>query len=71
VAAGLNEAAQEAQERDGRRRYSLIATCEENGVNPYDYLAPVLPRLGTHPVSRIDELLPHRWTPTQPAAPPG
>lgn len=50
--------------------YALIATCEVNGVNPFEYLADVLPRLATHPVSRIDELLPHRWTPAQPAAPP-
>jgi len=43
--------------------YSLIATCEANGVNPVDYLADVLLRVQTHPVSRIDELLPHRWSP--------
>jgi transposase len=47
--------------------YSLIATCEENGVNPYEYLVDVLPRLAAHPVSRIDELLPHRWTASPPA----
>ena len=50
--------------------YAVIATCEVNGVNPFEYLADVLPRLASHPVSRIDELLPHRWTPAQPAAPP-
>jgi transposase len=42
--------------------YSLIATCEANGVNPADYLADVLIRVQTHPASRIDELLPHRWS---------
>ena len=41
--------------------YSLIATCEANGVNPVDYLADVLIRVQTHPASRIDELLPHNW----------
>ncbi|BDG05968.1 hypothetical protein AMOR_49640 [Anaeromyxobacter oryzae] len=41
--------------------YSLIATCEANGVNPVDYLADVLIRVQTHPASRIDELLPHCW----------
>jgi transposase len=41
--------------------YSLIATCEANGVNPVEYLADVLIRVQTHPASRIDELLPHRW----------
>jgi transposase len=43
--------------------YSLIATCEANGVNPVDYLADVLLRVQTHPAARIDELLPHNWTP--------
>jgi transposase len=46
--------------------YSLIATCEVNGVNPVDYLADVLIRVQTHPASRIDELLPHNWTPPRP-----
>lgn len=43
--------------------YSLIATCEANGVNPVDYLADVLIRVQTHPDSRINELLPHNWSP--------
>lgn len=43
--------------------YSLVATCEANGVDPQAYLTDVLPRLSTHPQSRIDELLPHRWAP--------
>jgi transposase len=43
--------------------YSLVATCEANGVNPQQYLADVLLRVQTHPQSRIDELLPHRWMP--------
>ncbi len=46
--------------------YSLISTCEANGVNSVDYLADVLLRVQTHPASRIDELLPHRWTPPRP-----
>ena len=45
--------------------YSLVATCETNGVNPVEYLADVLLRVQTHPASRIDELLPHNWTPPQ------
>jgi len=43
--------------------YALVATCEANGVNPEQYLAYVLLRVQTHPNSRIDELLPHRWQP--------
>lgn len=45
--------------------YSLVATCEANGINPLDYLADVLERVSTHPASRIDELLPHQWKPTK------
>ena len=45
--------------------YSLIATCEVNGVNPVAYLADILLRVQTHPASRIDELLPHNWKPPQ------
>lgn len=42
---------------------TLVRSCEANGVNPRDYLADVLLRVGTHPVSRIDELLPDVWRP--------
>jgi transposase len=45
--------------------YSLTATCEVNGINPVEYLADMLLRVQTHPVSRIDELLPHNWTPPE------
>jgi len=50
--------------------YSLVMTCEANGVNPLAYLADVLIRVQTHPASRIDELLPQNWTPlsSQPSA---
>ena len=43
--------------------YSFMATCEQHGVNPLDYLSDVLLRVQTHPAGRIDELLPHRWRP--------
>jgi transposase len=43
--------------------YSLVSTCEAQGVNPTDYLADVLIRIQTHPQSAIDELLPHQWKP--------
>ena len=43
---------------------SLLHTARINGHEPYTYLRDVLERLPTHPASRIDELLPHRWTPT-------
>ena len=41
--------------------YSLIATCELQGINPEKYLADVLVRVHTHPQLQVDELLPHRW----------
>ena len=41
--------------------YSLVATCEARGINPFEYLADVLPRVSDHPQSRLDELLPGAW----------
>lgn len=43
--------------------YSLVATCEAHGKNPLAYLTDVLDRIGSHPQSQIDELLPDRWKP--------
>jgi transposase len=42
--------------------YSLVSTCEANGVNPLAYLTDILGRLGSAKV--IDDLLPHRWKPS-------
>ena len=42
---------------------SLIQSAKLNGHDPYAYLKDVLARLPTQKNSRIDELLPHRWTP--------
>jgi hypothetical protein len=47
--------------------HALVAKCTVNGVNPFEYLADVLPRLAEHPVSRIDEILPQSWTPPGPS----
>lgn len=43
--------------------YTLVATCEAHGVNPFEYLRDVLLRVSSHPASEIDALLPHRWAP--------
>ena len=43
---------------------SLLHSARINGHEPYAYLKDVLERLPTHPASRVDELLPHRWAPT-------
>jgi len=45
---------------------SLIGSAKMNDLDPYVYLKDVLERLPTHPASRIDELLPHRWRATTP-----
>ncbi len=41
--------------------YSVVATCEVRGINPFEYLVDVLPRIQDHPASRLDELLPGAW----------
>ena len=42
---------------------TFVATCVANDVNPQEYLTDVLIRIQTHPQSKIDELLPHKWKP--------
>ncbi|MBK83253.1 MAG: IS66 family transposase, partial [Gammaproteobacteria bacterium] len=41
--------------------YSLIATCRMQGIDPYTYLVDVLLRVGQHPASKVDELIPRHW----------
>ena len=41
---------------------SLIETCKMNGIDPQAYIADVLARIvNSHPMSRIDELLPFAY----------
>jgi transposase len=49
------------------RLYSLIGTCRLGGIDPYRYLHHVLERIATHPVNRLEELLP--WRVVLPEAP--
>jgi transposase len=42
---------------------SLVVSAKLNGHDPWAYLKDVLTRLPTQPNSRIEELLPHLWTP--------
>ena len=42
---------------------SLLHSARINGHDPYAYFKDVLERLPTHPANRIDDLLPHRWSP--------
>lgn len=41
--------------------YSLVETCRLNGIEPEAYLTDVIERIGSHPINRIDELLPWKW----------
>jgi transposase len=43
---------------------SLVQSAKLNGLDPWAYLRDVLARIHSHPSHRIDELLPHRWRPT-------
>lgn len=46
--------------------YSLIQTCQLNGVNPEEYLADVIMmRIQYHQNAKIEELLPHYWKPLE------
>lgn len=38
--------------------YSLLCSCKQNNVNPYDYLELILQKLPGHPVNKLKELLP-------------
>ena len=40
--------------------YTLVATCEARGINPFAYLADIIPRVQDHPKRRLDEL-PGPW----------
>ena len=42
--------------------YAFFASCKANDVNPSEWLRDVLLRIGTHPINRIEELLPAQWS---------
>ena len=51
-------------DRGGQRAammYSLIVTCKMNDVDPQAWLTDALSRLASHPMHRLDELLPWNW----------
>jgi transposase len=43
--------------------YSLVASCKRHKIDPYIYLRDVISRVKTHPMSRIQELLPATYVP--------
>jgi transposase len=54
----------------GRRAaamYTLIETCTLNDVDPRAWLADVLSRIATHPMSRIGDLMPWNWKTAAPS----
>lgn len=43
--------------------YSLVACCQENNIDPYQYLVDIITRIGDHKISEVKDLLPHNWKP--------
>jgi transposase len=52
-----------AGSHDAARRsgmlYSLLGTCKMHGIEPYGWLKDVLQKIPTHPINKVQELLPH------------
>ncbi len=47
---------------------SFVASCRRCGVEPFAWFHDVLSRIPAHSITRLSELLPHRWLPaTTPA----
>jgi hypothetical protein len=44
---------------------SFVSSCELIKLDPFVWFRDVLSRIGEYPVNRLDELLPHNWTPAQ------
>ena len=40
---------------------SFVASCELVKVDPFAWFCDVLSRIAAHPITRLEELLPHRW----------
>jgi hypothetical protein len=53
--AGSHEAAKRSS-----MLYSLFGTCKLHGIEPYGWLKNVLQKIPSHPINKVQELLPHR-----------
>ncbi len=40
---------------------SIIQTCRDNDVDPFEYISDVLRKINGHPANKIEELLPHNF----------
>jgi transposase len=40
---------------------SFVASCELVKVDPFAWFSDVLTRIAAHPITKLEELLPHRW----------
>jgi transposase len=58
--AGSHEAAQRSA-----MLYSLLGTGKLHNIHPFVWLRDVLQRIATHPINKINELLPHNWMPLE------
>jgi transposase len=56
--AGSHQAAQRSA-----MLYSLLGTCKLHGINPFTWLKEVLQTIPNYPINKVNDLLPHRWTP--------
>ena len=54
--AGSHEAAQRSA-----MLYSLLGTCKLHNINPFTWLKKILEIIPSHPISKIQELLPYNW----------
>jgi transposase len=61
-------AGSEAGARRTANIYSLVASCKLNDIDPFAYFTDVLSRISTHPMEKIDELLPSNWKSPKKAA---
>lgn len=71
VALGRKNYMFQGNEQGARRAailYSLLETCKSNEVNPYEWLKDIYTRIPSHPISRINELLPTTWKQLKQAA---
>ncbi len=71
VALGRKNYMFQGNEQGARRAailYSLLETCKSNEINPYEWLHEIYTRIPSHPISRINELLPTTWKQLKQAA---